>query len=83
MHSRLALLVLAAAALVALPAQAQPTPSKMFKCVDAKGKTYYTQTPPKECADRVTQELSRSGRVVKQTEILTDAQIEAREVEKK
>jgi hypothetical protein len=57
--------------------------ARMYKCVDAKGKTYYTQTPPTECLDRTTQELSRSGRVVKQTEVLTEAQIQAREEEKK
>jgi len=71
-----------AAALAALPiasAQAQ----RMYKCVDAKGKVYYTQIPPKECQGQSTQELSRQGRVVKQTEVLTPEKQAAREAERK
>jgi len=37
----------------------------MYKCVDAKGKIYYTQTPPRECLGRDIEELSRQGRVTK------------------
>jgi hypothetical protein len=55
-----------AASFIAGPAQAQ---TRMYKCVDAKGKTYYTQTPPNECLGRDTQVLDRgSGTVVKQIE---------------
>jgi hypothetical protein len=80
MNNRIVFVLAAALAVGSTSAAAQ---SRMYKCVDGKGKTYYTQTPPAECLDRTTQELSRSGRVVKQTEVLTDAQVAAREAEKK
>jgi hypothetical protein len=57
--------------------------SRMYKCTDAKGKTYYTQTPPKECQGITTQELSRQGTVTKQHEVLTPEQMAAREAERK
>lgn len=58
--------------------------SRMYKCVDAKGKTYYTQTPPAECLGRDTEELSRQGRVLKRSEpALTLEQKAAREEERK
>lgn len=72
--------------LAAAPAAAQPAPQRMYKCVDAKGKTYYTQMPPRECLGRETQELNKSGTVVRSTprEIpLTDEQKAAREAERK
>jgi hypothetical protein len=56
---------------------------RMIKCVDAKGKTYYTQIPPPECAGKTTQELSKQGRVVRQNEVLTAEQAAAREAENK
>ena len=56
----------------------------MYKCVDAKGKVYYTQVPPKECIGRETDEISRQGRVTKRTEAaLTPEQQAAREEEQK
>lgn len=39
----------------------------MFKCVDAKGKVYYTQIRPRECLGRETEELSSQGNVTKRT----------------
>jgi hypothetical protein len=72
------LLVLATA-----PALAQ-APQRMYKCVDAKGKTYYTQIPPRECLGRESEELNKSGMVVKRSEKgPTAAEIQAREAEKK
>ena len=56
----------------------------MYKCVDTKGKTYYTQTPPAECLGRETEELTRQGRVAKRTEpALTAEQKAAQEEERK
>ena len=58
--------------------------TRMYKCVDEKGKVYYTQTPPKECLGRETQELSRQGQVTKRSEAaLTPEQQAAREEERK
>ncbi|OGA64451.1 MAG: hypothetical protein A3F77_14265 [Betaproteobacteria bacterium RIFCSPLOWO2_12_FULL_67_28] len=71
----------AAALLFSAHAAAQ---QRMYKCVDDKGKVYYTQVPPKECLGRDTQEISRQGRVTKRTEAaLTPEQQAAREEEKK
>jgi hypothetical protein len=57
---------------------------RMYKCVDDKGKVYYTQVPPKECIGKDTQEISRQGRVIKRTEAaLTPEQQAAREEERK
>ena len=68
---------------VSVPAMAQ-APQRMYKCVDARGKTYYTQVPPPECLGRDTQELSKSGTVIRKTERpLTPAEIQAREAERK
>jgi hypothetical protein len=64
MRSQLAVFLLLCAT---APALAQ-TPQRMYKCVDAKGKVYYTQLPPRECLGRDTQELNKSGVVVKRTE---------------
>jgi len=72
--------------LVAAPAAAQQAPQRMYKCVDARGRTYYTQVPPRECLGRDTQELNKSGTVIRSTprEIpLTAEQKAAREAEKK
>ena len=59
--------------------------SRMYKCTDAKGKVYYTQTPPTECLGRVTEEIDRkSGTVVKRTEAqLTPDQLAQREEDRK
>jgi len=57
---------------------------RMYKCVDAKGKVYYTQVPPRECLGREAEELSGQGRVTKRIEgALTPAQQAAREEERK
>ena len=72
--------------LVAAPAAAQQAPQRMYKCVDARGRTYYTQVPPRECLGRDTQELNKSGTVIRSTprEIpLTAEQKAAREAERK
>ncbi len=64
------------------PAAAQQ--QHMYKCVDAKGKVYYTQIPPQECLGRETRELNQSGTLVRRNEAaLTPEQIQAREAERK
>lgn len=66
------------------PAMAQQAPQRMYKCTDARGKVYYTQVPPRECLGRDTQELNKSGTVIRKTERpLTPAELQAREAEKK
>lgn len=73
-----------ACAAVANPVWAQQPAGRMFKCVDAKGKVYYTQLPPKECLGKETEELSRQGQVVKRSEAaLTPEQRAQREAERK
>ena len=65
------------------PAAAQ---ERMYKCVDARGKTYYTQVPPPECLGRDTQELNKSGSLIRKNPAvipLTPAQEQAREAERK
>jgi hypothetical protein len=71
------------AILAAAPATAQ---QRMYKCVDAKGKVYYTQVPPAECLGRDTQELNKSGTLIRRNPAaipLTPAQEQARETERK
>ena len=58
-------LFLLAVAVAAAPAWAQQQQQKMYKCVDAKGKVYYTQLPPAECLGRASEELSNQGSVIK------------------
>jgi Domain of unknown function (DUF4124) len=68
----------------AVAQQPPPTPLHLYKCKDANGKVYYTQVPPRECLGRDTQELNKSGIVVKQSErAATPAEIQAREADKK
>lgn len=68
---------------VLAPALAQ-APQRMYKCIGPGGKVYYTQIPPPECLGRDTQELNKSGSVIKKTERApTSAEIQAREAEKK
>jgi hypothetical protein len=65
------------------PAAAQ---QRMYKCVDAKGKVYYTQVPPAECLGRDTQELNKSGTLIRKNPAaipLSPAQEQAREAERK
>ena len=69
--------------LAVAPAAAQ---ERMYKCVDAKGKVYYTQVPPPECLGRDTQELNKSGTLIRKNPAvipLTPAQEQARETERK
>ncbi len=80
MHDRTAILV----ALLALAAAQPALGQKMYKCVDAKGKVYYTQLPPSECLGKGAEELSRQGQVVKRLEgALTPQQEAAREAERR
>jgi len=84
MHNRLAIVLLMCATAPALGQQGPQAPQRMYKCVDAKGKTYYTQIPPRECLGRDSQELNKSGVVVKRTEKgPTAAEIQARDADKK
>jgi hypothetical protein len=80
MHSRTVAMLFALGALASGLAEAQP---KIYRCVDAKGKTYVTQTPPPECLGKTTQELSKQGRVVRENVVMTPEQIEAQAAEKK
>ena len=69
--------------LAVAPAAAQ---ERMYKCVDAKGKVYYTQMPPPECLGRDTQELNKSGTLIRKNPAaisLTPAQEQAREAERR
>jgi uncharacterized protein DUF4124 len=66
MRSQAVMFLLLSAAFAS--AQAQQTPQRMYKCVDAKGKVYYTQVPPRECLGRETQELNKSGTVLRRNE---------------
>src|SRR5438309_7239772 len=69
--------------LAAAPAAAQ---ERMYKCVDARGKVYYTQVPPPECLGRDTQELNKSGTLIRKNAApisLTPEQLKAREADRK
>jgi len=72
------LMVVTLLALVSSPASA------LYKCKDSKGKTYYTDRPPAECAGKEMDELNKQGTVVRKREAaLTPEQIAAREAEEK
>ena len=80
MRSR-TLMLLCSTLLAVAPAAAQ---ERMYKCVDARGKVYYTQVPPPECLGRDTQELNKSGTLIrKNPAALSPAQAQAREAERK
>jgi len=80
MRSR-TMLFLCSTVLALAPAAAQ---ERMYKCVDARGKVYYTQVPPPECLGRDTQELNKSGTLIrKNPAALSPAQQQAREAERK
>src|SRR5260370_26475663 len=77
------MLFLCSTLLAVAPAAAQ---ERMYKCVDAKGKTYYTQLPPPECLGRDTQELNKSGSLLRKNPAaiqLSPAQQQAPEAERK
>jgi len=80
MRSR-TMVFLCSTVLALAPAAAQ---ERMYKCVDARGKVYYTQVPPPECLGRDTQELNKSGTLIrKNPAALSPAQAQAREAERK
>src|SRR5712691_5017912 len=80
MRSR-TMVFLCSTVLALAPAAAQ---ERMYKCVDARGKVYYTQVPPPECLGRDTQELNKSGTLMrKNPAALSPAQVQAREAERK
>src|SRR6266852_1650589 len=80
MRSR-TMMFLCSTLLALAPAAAQ---ERMYKCVDARGKVYYTQVPPPECLGRDTQELNKSGTLIrKNPAALSPAQAQAREAERK
>ncbi len=65
------------------PAAAQ---ERMYKCIDARGRVYYTQVPPPECLGRDTQELNKSGTLIRRNPAvipLSPAQEQAREAERR
>ncbi len=77
------IVLLCSTLLAVAPAAAQ---QRMYKCVDARGKVYYTQVPPPECLGRDTQELDKSGTPMRKSQTpaaLTPAQQRAREAELK
>src|SRR6266566_324190 len=82
MRSR-TMMFLCSTLLAVAPAAAQ---ERMYKCVDAKGKVYYTQVPPPECLGRDTQELNKSGTLIRKNPAaipLSPAQEQAREAERR
>ena len=80
MRSR-TMVFLCSTVLALAPAAAQ---ERMYKCVDARGKVYYTQVPPPECLGRDTQELNKSGTLIrKNPAAISPAQEQAREAERK
>jgi len=61
-------------------AQAQ----RMYKCTDAKGRVFVTQTPPPECLGRPTDVLNKKGTVIQRHEgQLTEAEQMKRAAEAK
>ena len=84
MRSQAAVFLLSLGVIAPALGQQPPTPLHMYKCRDANGKVYYTQVPPRECLGRDTQELNKSGVVVKQSErAATSAEIQARDAAQK
>ena len=82
MRSR-TMMFLCSTLLALAPAAAQ---ERMYKCVDARGKVYYTQVPPPECLGRDTLELNKSGTLIRKNPAavpLTPAQEQAREAERR
>ncbi|HET7200541.1 MAG TPA: DUF4124 domain-containing protein [Burkholderiales bacterium] len=82
MRSHAAMFLLLSA--VTASALAQQAPQRMYKCIDARGRVYYTQVPPPECLGRDTEILNKSGTLIrKTTRQPTPAEIQAREAERK
>lgn len=82
MSFRTVLITTALLAITLAPAVCQAQ-SRMYKCVDASGKTFYTQTPPKECLGRTVDELDKRANVTRRNEVLTPEQQAARDAERK
>lgn len=80
MLSRIFAMLFALAAVTDVGAQST---QKIYRCVDAKGKTYVTQTPSPECLGKSSQELSPQGRVIKENVVLTPEQRALQAAEKK
>lgn len=78
-------IALSCAALALLLSANAGAQQRMYKCVDGKGKVYYTQVPPEQCLGKETQELSGQGSVTRRTGggTLTPEQQAAREEERK
>ncbi len=75
---------LLAALIATLPLSGHAQTKRIYKCTDAQGKTYVTQTPPPECLGRPTEVLNSRGAVVSRDEgMLTPQQLAQREEEKK
>ncbi len=70
------LFLAAALTTVYLPAQAQ-----MYKWQDDKGETHYGETMPAEYANKDRSELSKTGRVIKKTEVLTPEERQAKAIQ--
>jgi len=84
MRSQAAVLLLTFAVTAPALAQQPPAALHMYKCKDASGRVYYTQVPPRECLGRETEELNKSGVVIKESQRpATPAEIKAREAERK
>ncbi|HXZ54810.1 MAG TPA: DUF4124 domain-containing protein [Burkholderiales bacterium] len=84
MRSQAAVLLLSFAVNAPVLAQQPPPTLHMYKCKDASGRVYYTQVPPRECLGRETEELNKSGVVIKESQRpATPAEIKAREAERK
>ncbi len=80
----LKLQIVTLATLFALGAATASAQTHMYKCMDSKGKPYYTDRPPAECTGKEMDELSKQGMVVKKREAaLTPEQRAAREAEEK
>lgn len=75
---------LALCAATALPMEAGAQAARIYKCTDAKGKIYVTQTPPPECLGRPTDVLNNRGTVVRRDEgMLTPEQQAKKEADAK
>jgi len=66
-------------ALIAGCAFSLPVAAKIFKWVDDKGTTHYSETIPPEYANKDRTELDKYGRVIKQEAVLTPEQHRAQE----
>ncbi len=60
-----------------------PVAAKMYKWVDDKGRTHYSEVIPPEYANKDRQILNKSGVVIKTQDVLTPEEKRAREVEAK